>query len=84
MKALRRRWHRIRGKHSWKFKETFIGADSGDTYGPWLICNPCNEFRVLDREPPLGHPDSMTTELPRKQEEWLAAVDAELWHKETA
>lgn len=80
--ALRRIWHRIRGQHAWEWKPALFGADSGMVYGPWLVCQPCDEMRALDREPPLEHPDSMTVEWPEAVEEWLAELDQELFPEE--
>lgn len=79
---LRRRWHQIRGRHPWKYEAPLTVEDR--TYGPFLLCKPCNKALLLQAEPPFEHPDSMTVELPREQEEWLAAVDRELWAKEAA
>src|SRR5690606_22397833 len=55
---------------------------NGRTVGPWLYCTVCGDTRPLPAEPPADHPESMPAELPPEQEEWLAAVDRELWTKE--
>jgi hypothetical protein len=41
------------------------------------MCSRCNIIR-RDDAPPPGHPDSMTRELSDAEEEYLAALDAEL------
>jgi hypothetical protein len=57
----------------------------GDTYSPYRVCaRGCSTHKalVLATEPPAGHPDSMTRELPREQEALLGALDAELFPQE--
>jgi hypothetical protein len=44
-------------------------------------CRRCSVLRKID-EPPPGHPDSTTVELSDVEEEFLAAVDAELFPEE--
>lgn len=55
----------------------------GRTYGPFLLCDTCGDVRLL-QPPPDGHPDSTAAVLPREDEAWLAAVDAELFPQEAA
>lgn len=53
----------------------------GAKFGPYRTCARCDpDYRlVLVEEPPLEHPDSMTVELPREQEEWLAELADRTW-----
>lgn len=68
-----------RGKHAWQYAagETV----NGRRIGPWRYCRACEFTTHLQAEPPIGHPESMTVELPPEQEAWLAALDGELWSK---
>jgi hypothetical protein len=80
--TVRRLWHRLRDRHAWMFQPKLGSGDR--VYGPWLVCRPCNTALTLQSKPPLSHPDSMTVELPAAEEEWLAAVDEQLWPREAA
>jgi hypothetical protein len=73
--------HAVTGRHTWRTAPADT-LPNGRTVGPWLYCPTCGHSRLLLAEPPADHPDSMTAELPPEQEEWLAAVDLELWAKE--
>ena len=55
-----------------------MSADDDRRIDPTLeSCHRCSIIR-RDDEPPTGHPDSMTAVLSDADEEWLAALDAEL------
>lgn len=71
----------LTGEHGWEIEQQPDGTTR-------MLCPECathdgNDVSEL-QDPPPSHPESMTTELPREQEEWLAAVDAELWEREAA
>lgn len=83
MNTINRILHALTGRH--RHHWTIAQAETlpnGRTVGPWLYCTVCGATRPLQPEPPADHPESMTAELPPEQEEWLAAVDRELWTKE--
>lgn len=67
--------------HGWRYQPGI--QVRGETYGPYRACRHCGTNIVLAVEPPAGHPDSMTRELSRQDEEWLAALDHELFPEET-
>lgn len=81
MKILQRLTHAVAGRHPWRFQPADRDI-TGRVLGPWRYCPICHATVKLLTEPPADHPESMTAELPREQEEWLAAVDDELWAKE--
>lgn len=80
MNALRRLWHRYRGCRPYHYQPEEI--TDGRVYGPWLYCPACGTTVQLLREPPFGHPDSMTVEFSEAVEEWLAELDEELFPEE--
>lgn len=57
------------------------GHDWGANTARSTVCRRCSYFPHADN-PPAGHPESMTAELPADQEEALAALDAELFPEE--
>ncbi|TYK45118.1 hypothetical protein [Actinomadura decatromicini] len=81
MNILRRLIHALTGRHPWQIQPADRDI-TGRVLGPWRYCPICGTTVVLLNEPPADHPESMTAELPPEQEEWLAAVDRELWAKE--
>jgi hypothetical protein len=58
--------------HVWE-PQTYTGATSS-----FLVCDRCGHVADYLDTPPAGHPESMTAVLPDVDEEWLAALDAEL------
>lgn len=69
------------GWHSWGLRSIAFEAKA-DTTGTFLFCRHCHKGLVLISEPPFEHPDCMTVELAREQEEWLAEVAAEAWPRD--
>lgn len=65
--------------HRWTVEPRQISY--GAKFGPYRVCSRCDSDHrlVLLEEPPLEHPDSMTVELPRGQEEWLAELADLTW-----
>ena len=53
-----------------------VETNAGRTYGPFLVCDDCDDITPLQVTPPAGHPDSMTVELGDAAEEYLAELDA--------
>lgn len=82
MNLINRIVHALTGRHTWHVQAADTDI-TGRTLGPWRYCPICGTTIALQAEPPADHPDSMTAELPSEQEEWLAAVDRELWAKES-
>lgn len=83
MNLLRRLIHAVTGRHYWQYESAEV-VGSGRVYGPWIRCTVCSTTQKALDEPPADHPDSMTAELPPEQEEWLAAVDEDLWPRAAA
>ena len=77
MILIQRLMHALTRRHPWQFQPAERDR-AGHVLGPWRYCPICGATIALLTEPPADHPESMTAELPREQEEWLAALDAEL------
>jgi len=65
----------VRDGHGWVPLE-YVTDGELRQYGETCSC--CSVIRSFD-EPPAGHPESMTAELSRDEEAWLAALDADLF-----
>ena len=65
----------VRDGHHWV---DLIYTIDGETNKYGETCARCSVVRSFDT-PPADHPECMSIELPREQEEWLAALDAELF-----
>ena len=84
-RALLAAWRRLQGlrckrsEHQWAATPPVILR--GAKFGPYRVCTRCDgpTRLVLLDEPPFEHPDSMTVELPREQEEWLAELADRTW-----
>lgn len=74
MNMINRLLHAVTGRHSWRVHPGY--TFHGQTYPAFEVCD-CGAFRPIVL--PDRHPESMTVELTREEEDYLGWLAYETW-----